>query len=637
MDRNIHQILLTYWGFRSFRPLQEDIIQSALRGDDTLALLPTGGGKSICFQVPVMAQEGIGIVVSPLIALMNDQVQNLKKKEISAVALTSALTYREIDIALDNCVNGLYKFLYLSPERLQSDIVQERIKRMKVNLLVVDEAHCISQWGYDFRPPYLQIASLRKLLPNVPVLALTATATPRVMEDIQERLEFPKPNLFQKSFKRDNLYYNVNRTEKKWSKTLEILRRISGSGIIYVRNRKHTVEIADWLVKNGISADFYHAGLSPEVRKEKQEKWVNNRIRIMVCTNAFGMGIDKPDVRLVIHLELPDSIEAYFQEAGRGGRDGEPAYSIVLVGPPDVAELKRRHLETFPDLEFVKRTYQALNNHLQIAAGTGEGQSYPFDFKAFIDQYSLPLLKTYEVLKILEKEGLISLNEGFKAMSRVMFLVNRTTLYDFQLRHPKLDVFIKALTRSYGGLETEYTGIQESLLAKRLKTSIKNVKEALLFLKKKQIIDYIPNEGNSELTLTKPRQKVEYLAISDANLKDRLKDKTERVNAVCDFVENDTICRSMQLLAYFGEKTSTPCGHCDVCRAKADLQTDDAKTEKAIEAIQKLLANESPLSGENIRLSLRLKESHFTHALRWLIDAGQVEMLKSGEYQLAKG
>lgn len=634
MTEKIHEILFSYWGFRSFRPLQEDIINATLSGKDTLALLPTGGGKSICFQVPVLAQKGIGIVVSPLIALMADQVQNLKNREIPAVALTSGLTYREIDIALDNCVHGRYKFLYLSPERLQSDIVQERIKRMKVNLLVVDEAHCISQWGYDFRPPYTKIAEIRELFPSVPVLALTATATPNVVNDIQEKLNFREKHVIQKSFYRPNLYYNVNHTERKWSKSLEILRRIKGSGLIYVRNRKHTVEIAHWLKQNGIPADFYHAGINPEERKKKQDAWVKNQLRIIVCTNAFGMGIDKPDVRIVLHLELPESLEAYFQEAGRAGRDGEPAYSVVLVGPSDLPELKRRYLESFPDLEFVKRTYQALNNYLQLASGTGEGQNFPFDFKAFSDQYSLPVLKTYEVLKILEKEGWLTLNEGFKSSSRIHILVDRTTLYDFQLRYPKLDILIKALTRSYGGLETEYASIQESVLASRLKSTERNVREALHYLKTKGIIDYIPNKGDSEITINKPRQVTRHLAISNENLKDRLRDKKQRIGAIEDFVNDSETCRSVKLLQYFGEKASEDCGHCDVCRAKKGAENADEKMDKAISDIKMLLKENSSLSQQEIRSELKLNDTICIEALRWLLDSGFIKNVDQDVYAI---
>ncbi len=624
MKESIHTILKKYWGYSAFRPLQEDIINSSLNGKDTLALLPTGGGKSICFQVPIMTRPGIGVVVSPLIALMADQVQNLKKLGIPALALTSGLTQREIDMGLDNCVNGLYKFLYVSPERLQTDIVRERIKRMKVNLLVVDEAHCISQWGYDFRPPYLQIAEIRELLPKTPVMALTATATPKVVDDIQDKLQFEDRHVIQQSFYRPNLYYNVNHTEKKWSKTLEILHKINGTAIIYVRNRKHTVEVADWLRKNGLSADHYNAGLGIEIRKQKQQSWVQNQTRIMVCTNAFGMGIDKPDVRIVLHLDLPDSLEAYFQEAGRGGRDGNPACSVVLVGPADISELKRRYLETFPDMKFVKRVYQALSNFLQLATGLGEGLSYPFDISAFTKQYDLPALKTYTTLKVLEKEGLLILNEGFRQPSRLLILVNRTELYDFQLRNPKLDIFIKTLSRSYGGLDVEYTQINEGLLASRLKTSEDNVVKTLLHLKKQGLIDYVPRKGDSEIIITKARQSVEYLAISDANLKDRYKDRLERINAVENFLIDDKTCRSVKLLSYFGEKRSEPCGHCDVCRKSALQNNMDDEMEKAIAKLRAHFSSHNEESLPSLKSAVRLKETILIEALRWLSDNNEI-------------
>lgn len=625
MTGDIHNILSQYWGYSTFRPLQEDIINSALSGKDTLALLPTGGGKSICFQVPVMARPGIGVVVSPLIALMADQVQNLKKLGIKALALTSALTHREIDMGLDNCVNGQYKFLYLSPERLQSDIVQERLKRMKVNLLVVDEAHCISQWGYDFRPPYLQIAEVRHLLPNIPLMALTATATPRVVDDIQEKLMFTQKHVLQQSFYRPNLYYNVNHTEKKWSKTLEILHKIKGTAIIYVRNRKHTVEVADWLRKNGLSADHYHAGLSMDERKARQKSWVQNETRIMVCTNAFGMGIDKPDVRVVLHLDLPDSLEAYFQEAGRGGRDGQTSYSVILVGPADINELKRRYLETFPDLKFTKRVYQALANFLQIATGMGEGQNYAFDFSAFCKQYDLPGLKTYTTLKVLEKEGLIALNDGFRQPSRLLISVNRTDLYDFQLRNPKLDVFIKTLSRSYGGLDVEYTQVNEALLAARLKTTEQTVVNTLLHLKKQGIVDYIPSKGDAEIIVTKARQSVEYLSISDENLKYRYNDRLERITAVEDFLMDNTTCRSTRLLRYFGEKRTEPCGKCDVCRSKNMAQSVDDDMQKALIALRNYFNEGHSGTINHIKSALHIKETILIAAIRWLVDNGEVK------------
>ncbi len=620
MREHIHKVLKQHWGYDNFRPLQEDIILSAMSGKDTLALLPTGGGKSICFQVPVMAAEGIGLVVSPLIALMDDQVQNLKKLNIPAIALTSGYSYREIDLALENCVQGKYKFLYLSPERLKSELVQERLKRMKVNLLAVDEAHCISQWGYDFRPPYLEIAEIRKLLANVPVLALTATATPRVVEDIQQKLNFRQTNVFQKSFYRSNLHYNVLKTEKKWSKTLEILQKIPGTAIIYARNRRHTVEIAEWLKKNGFTADHYHAGLSTAERKSKQQEWIQNKTRIMVCTNAFGMGIDKPDVRLVLHLDLPDSLEAYFQEAGRGGRDGNTSYSVILVGPSDIEDLRSKYLQSFPELDFIKHVHQCLFNHLQLATGSGEGISYDFDFNVFVKKYSLPSLKTYQAFKIMEKEGLIQLNEGFERSSKILITTDKTTLYDFQLRHPKLDGFIKTLLRSYGGLDTEYTSINENLLAARLKIPYEEVKKILLHLKKQGVIDYQPREEKSFITVNENRQQAKHLSVSPENHRYRFEDLKKRIGAVTDFVESDHICRSKLLLNYFGEKSTTECGHCDVCRKK-DNQSDKGSLTKRI---VQFLKEQREASVTEISKEFRIKEASLAESLRELVDEGTV-------------
>lgn len=624
MRDQIHQVLKEYWGFTSFRPLQEDIIQSVLTGRDTLALLPTGGGKSICFQVPAMVQKGIAVVVSPLIALMNDQVQNLKARNIPAIALTSGLTYRELDLGLDNCVHGRYKFLYLSPERLKSELVQERLKRMKVNLLVVDEAHCISQWGYDFRPPYLSIAEVRKLLSDTPVLALTATATPAVVEDIQDKLAFREKKLLKKSFYRPNLSYNVHHSESKWSKTLEILSRIRGSGIIYVRNRKATVEIAQWLRNNNVSADFYHAGLETKDRNAKQEAWLKGRSRIMVCTNAFGMGIDKPDVRTVLHLDLPESLEAYFQEAGRAGRDGQAAYSVVLVGPSDLNDLKGRYLNSFPDIEFIRKLYQALGNYLQVATGTGEGSSFSFNFGEFIRHYDLPALTAYQALQIMEKEGLLGMSENFSQPSRVMLQVSRTHLYDFQLRNPQVDVFIKTLVRSYGGLDVEYTSISEYLLASRLKTSVEKVKQALMQLKKQGIIDYLPQHNNAEIYLHVARQQPRYLTISNENLKDRLKDRQRRVKSVEDYISNENTCRSRSLLAYFGEASEINCGRCDVCRSKeaGDLYAEEF--ERLKRDFLASLDDTTSLDEKQLLERVKGNPQKKIEALRWLIDSGEI-------------
>ncbi len=625
MSEDIHKVLKQHWGFDKFRPLQEDIINSAIKGNDTLALLPTGGGKSLCFQVPIMAQEGIGIVISPLIALMLDQVQTLKKIGIPAIALTSTLSFREIDTGLENCVYGKYKFLYMSPERLMTDIVQERLKRMKVSLLVVDEAHCISQWGYDFRPPYLKILETRDLLKGIPVLALTATATPKVVIDIQEKLGFHAPHVIQQSFYRSNLFYNVNHTEKKWSKTLEILHKIAGSAILYLRNRKQTVQVANWLQQSGVSATYYHAGLKAEERDNRQEKWVKNQIRVIVCTNAFGMGIDKPDVKLVLHLDLPESLEAYFQEAGRAGRNGNTAYSVVLVGPSDIAELKRKNLDTFPDIGFVKRVYQCLANFFQLASGGSQGQSFAFDFGAFIKQYDLQALKTYATLKILEKEGFILLNEGFKYPSRVFIKLDRTSLYDYQLRNPKLDGFIKTLIRSYGGLDIEYGIINESVLAQRLNQPEALIRKTLNHLTKQGIIDYVPSKGDSEIVFTQDRISINNLRISDANLKERYADRVRRIKAVEDYLVEDKLCRSRKLLDYFGEKSELQCGHCDVCRAASRVKSHDQDLENVIALLRQTMSAESTTL-ENLKNQIKYRESLLTEGLRWLLDAGEIEL-----------
>lgn len=618
MKNEILQILKRYWGYNSFRESQESIILSVLEGNDTLALLPTGGGKSICFQVPILSKEGMGIVVSPLIALMNDQVRQLKIRGISAVSISSAMTAKEIDLVLENAANGHYKFLYLSPERLKNEMLLARIKRMNINLLAIDEAHCISQWGYDFRPSYLQISELREILPKVPLIALTATATPQVVQDIQDKLEFKKNQVIQKSFYRDNLHYNILKTEQKWTNTLDILKRIPGSGIIYSRNRKNTVEIANWLQKSSVSADYYHAGLSSAERERKQEAWINNEIRIIVSTNAFGMGIDKPDVRSVIHLELPDSLESYFQEAGRGGRDEKTAYSIVIVDPSDVNRLKNRYIDTFPDLSFIRKVYEAIGNFLQLALGSGENQSFDFEIEEFSKQYTFPILKTFQSLKILERESYLSLNEGFNQSSKIFFKANRTAIYDYQLRNKSMDSLIKLLFRSYGGLEIEYTSISEWLISKRLNTPKEKVIKALVQLKQQGIIDYLPGKDKSQIILLRARVKSEFLTISNENLRDRFKSLKEKIEAVVDFVESEDRCRSNILLNYFGEDKTSDCGNCDVCRRKsqANLKKDHLETE----ILKKI-------SGNEIDINLLLKDLPFPQntvieQIRKMVDKG---------------
>lgn len=565
-----HAILKQYWSYDQFRPLQEDIIRAALGGKDVLALLPTGGGKSICFQVPGMLREGCSIVISPLIALMADQVENLKQRGIKAIALNSSLDSNQKELALQNAANGYYKFIYLSPESLESERLLHRLSFLNINQIVVDEAHCISQWGYDFRPSYLNISKLRKTFPNAPCLALTATATEEVTVDIRQKLDFKEnQSTFRKSFERPELAYNVLHTEAKPDRLLELLKKIPGTALVYLRNRKATVEISAWLRDMGYSADYYHAGLTMDLRQKKQRDWINNKTRIMVCTNAFGMGIDKADVRLVVHLDLPDSLEAYFQEAGRAARDGKKAYSFVLVGPNDGQILKKKHLESFPSREEVMRIYRALLNFLQIGIGSSEGSSFDFDLEAFSKQYRLGAGRVYRCLIILQKEGLIELNERGQFFSKIFLKADRRTLYDYQLRNPEIDKLLKVLLRSYGGLDIDYVRIQENTIAARLNTSTYKVKQALRNLANHQLLEYDEATNQSKIILLQERQNFSKLDLSQDHLERRKSEIEHRINSVLKFIEQDERCRLQKLLAYFGEFKEDNCGICDQCRRKS--------------------------------------------------------------------
>ena len=613
----IHKILKDFWHYDQFRPLQEDIINSALQGKDTLALLPTGGGKSICFQVPAIALEGTALVISPLIALMADQVQNLKERGINAIALNSSISASERELALQNAANGYYKFIYISPESIDNEKLLNRLQYINVNFIVVDEAHCISQWGYDFRPAYLNIAKLRELKPNLPVIALTATATPEVVEDIQAKLAFDNGAVFQKSFLRPELSYNVRKTENKMEACLEILNRIQGSAIIYLRNRKGVVEVSKWLGSMGYSADYYHAGLKVDERQNRQNAWVKNELRIMVCTNAFGMGIDKPDVRLVLHLDLPDSLEAYFQEAGRAARDGQKAYSIVLVGPHDIKSLKARYLDSFPDREYLLRVYKALINYLQIAAGSEEGSTFGLDLNDFSNQYRLSPFKLYHALRILNKEGVLEFNERAFSQSRMMIRADRRTLYDYQLRNPKMDDVIKLLTRSYGGLDVEYLRIDENLIARRLNTSVYKLKSYLRELNNHGMISYQEESGEAGLSLLRERANSKDLLLSEDNIEFRKAELAKRLAAVEEFINSDDICRSKTILAYFGENLSEDCGTCDVCRAKKRLQkagSDEDIKNKILNLITSHI-----MSLHEFETAVN-KDSHYLNALRMLLE-----------------
>ncbi len=565
MSGNIHEILKKYWGYSAFRTGQEEIIQSIIRNKDTLALLPTGGGKSICFQVPAMAKDGLCLVISPLIALMNDQVQNLHKKGIKAMAITSAMNWNEIRVAFGLCINENYKFLYLSPERLQTDIFLKNIHELNITMIAVDESHCISQWGYDFRPSYLKIARLRDLLPKVPIIALTASATNQVIEDIQQKLEFKNGAVFKSSFERKNLHYIVQYEEDKINRLFSICKKIAGTGVVYVRNRKKTVEIAYLLNQNGYIADFYHAGLTADERHHKQQNWIAGKTRIIVATNAFGMGIDKPDVRFVVHLDLPDSLEAYFQEAGRGGRDGKIAYAILLIQQYDTQQLLENTEKSFPKIEEIKQTYQAIANYYQIAVGSGFGLALDFDLEAICANYHLNALSVFNSIRFLEKENYLSYQDHSYEPSKLMIIMNKSDLYNFEIKYPKFERIIKSLLRNYGGLFDQHVFINEYHLAKKLMIGKDEVVELLNRLHKMDVVEFIPKSQLPKLIFTNNRIDAKQLEFKPENYKLLKEVALRRAQAVINYVNENNTCRNRQLLIYFNEKNIFDCGNCDVC------------------------------------------------------------------------
>ncbi|NEU07929.1 RecQ family ATP-dependent DNA helicase [Flavihumibacter sp. R14] len=620
----IHQILQTYWGFSSFRSLQEEVIQSVLDGRDTLALMPTGGGKSVCFQVPALLKPGICIVVSPLIALMKDQVENLKSKGIKAIAIISGMGKREVDIALDNCIYGDIKFLYLSPERLLSDLVRERIRHMKVNLIAVDEAHCIAQWGYDFRPPYMHIADLREIHPDIPVLALTATATADVAQDIQKQLRFKTDNIFRKSFERKNLGYVVVSEENKLGKLLSIARKIAGSGIIYVRNRRQTQEIARQLGLQGISADYYHAGIDTPSRTQKQLRWKQGLTRIMVATNAFGMGIDKPDVRFVIHLDLPESLEAYYQEAGRAGRDEKKAFAILLFNASDEHLLLKRFEESFPTVEEIKQVYHALGNYFQLAIGAGEGLSLEFDIAEFCARFQLEAIKTINALKFLERDEYIVLSETVFLPSRVQFVCGHEALYHFQVEQPAYDQFIKTLLRSYGGIFDQYVAIKESDLAKRTGLSRPEVISTLQKLQGFQLLQYIPQTDKPHIEWIKARVDFSHLFINGRHIAERQQVTKTQLECLLGYVKKP-VCRSLQLLRYFDDHDSRKCGVCDVCLDEKRARKHEIIATEISREIFDLLSSRRMLLSDLITSLSVGDEAMKLAVVRELIDAGKLK------------
>jgi ATP-dependent DNA helicase RecQ len=623
------KILLHYWGFSSFRAIQEEVITSVYDGNDTLALMPTGGGKSITFQVPALAKDGICLVVTPLIALMKDQVENLKKKGIKAAALHSGMTRHELEVTLDNCAYGDYKFLYLSPERLSTELFKVRLKKLNVNLIAIDESHCISQWGYDFRPSYLKIAELRELLPDTPFLAVTATATPQVVEDIQEKLGFKEKRVIKMSFERKNLVYLVRNVEDKNKHLLKIVKNIPGTGVVYVRNRQKAKEVALMLQKDGIIADYYHAGLSTEIRSLKQDDWQNDRTRIIVSTNAFGMGIDKPEVRFVVHMDLPDSPEAYFQEAGRGGRDGKLAYAILLYNDSDKTKIEQRIESSFPEIEEIKRCYQALCSFLGVSIGAGKGEVYDFNMMEFAAAFKINYVKAYSSLKFLEKEGYIELTDELDNPSRIMVIVDKNELYKYQIAHAELDIFIKLLLRNIAGLFNNYVRIDEGYIAKISGMPLNAVTENLLKLSKAKVINYIPRKKTPLVIFTEERLDDKNLYISPENYKTRKERYLKRIEAMLAYASGTTKCRSQSLLEYFGEKDSFRCGKCDVCTSRNELDMNKYQFDQILEQLKDILANRN-INIEELVDSIKYPPEKTAIVIRWLLDNDKIIKTEKG-------
>ncbi len=629
MDQPI-DILKHYWGFASFRALQEDIIQSVLSGHDTLALLPTGGGKSICFQVPAMAKDGLCLVISPLIALMKDQVYQLKERGISAIALHAGQSKREIDHALDNAVNSDLKFLYCSPERLKTEIFQARIKRVYetrgVSMIAVDEAHCISQWGYDFRPAYLEIEKVRELLPETPVMALTATATPKVRKDIQDKLAFKRPKVFTKSFARANLSYSVRFEEHKDRKLLEALNRVGGSSVVYVSTRRHAKEVAMMLRKQGISADFYHAGLTHQERNQRQEDWIHNRTRVVVSTNAFGMGIDKPDVRIVAHMDLPDNLESYYQEAGRAGRDGRKAFALIIANQKDIDDLRKKTEQSLPGIELIKDVYQMLANHFQLANGSHPETSFDFDFQEFSKRFDRHPLEVFNALKALQEHGLIHLTEAFFSPSRLMFLLDQRKMYEFQVSNSGFDPIIKGLLRLYGGeLYHQSIQIQETNMAALLGTSTDQVRDLLNALAEREIVEYQKQKDQPQLTYLLPKQQIEKLPIDQKALEAKRKLKLSKMESVIAYVHEQKRCRTEILLSYFGEEDYGQCGVCNNCIENAKHRDDEKERQHYKVQILEILGHSDQINEEKLVETLMPKNKElFLDLLAALIDHGDI-------------
>lgn len=635
MTDDYRKILKDYWGYDNFRGIQEDIIRSIGSGRDTLGLMPTGGGKSITFQVPAMAKDGLCIVITPLIALMKDQVRNLRDRGIKAIAIYSGMTREEIIIALENCIFGNYKFLYISPERLDTEIFRIKLRSMKVSLITVDESHCISQWGYDFRPAYLKISEIRNLLPGVPVLALTATATPEVVKDIQQRLAFKEENVFRMSFERKNLAYIVRRTEGKQEELLHILKHVDGSAIVYAHNRKRTKEYAQLLNENGITATFYHAGLNNETKDQRQKSWVKGETRVMVATNAFGMGIDKPDVRLVVHVDIPDSPEAYFQEAGRGGRDGKKAYAVLLYARSDKATLKKRITDTFPEKDYIRTVYEHLNYYYQMAMGDGLGCTREFNIDEFCRNFKHFPIQVDSALKILTRAGYLEYTDEQDNNSRLMFTLTKEELYRIHETSPETEKLINIILRSYTGVFTEYAYINEETLSLRTGMTRQQVYDTLISLTRQRILHYIPGKKTPYIIYTRERQEADRLIFTKEVYEDRKESFIRRIEAMTEYAETEDKCRSRMLLLYFGEKNEHNCGQCDVCLSSHSSGIKQGVFDEISRAIEETLKEKDMTTSALMEKLESYDKENVTKVLSYLL-AEEIIHQKNGMLSLPK-
>jgi ATP-dependent DNA helicase RecQ len=616
--------LRKYWGLDRFRPLQREIILSVLDGKDTLAILPTGGGKSICFQVPALMKDGLCLVITPLIALMEDQVLQLRNRQIRAKAIHAGMMRQEIDIALDNCVYGQEKFLYVSPERIQTTIFKDRVARMNISLIAVDEAHCISQWGHDFRPSYLLIDKLREIKPDVPCLALTASATKSVEKEIVERLHFRNSVVYKRSFARENLSFVVRKTENKEKQLLDVLKKVNGPAIVYVRSRKAAKDISTLLSGARITSTFYHAGLSFAERKTRQEEWINNKVRVIVATNAFGMGINKPDVRVVAHFELPENMESYYQEAGRAGRDGIRSFATVIYHESDVVALQSKLEQAQPSLDYLKKIYGSLASYFQLAVGSGQNESYPFDLEEFCKRFGYRSAAAFAALKKLEGEGLITLNDGFQRPSKIHFTTDKKGLYEFQVAHEGQDSFIKTLLRLYGGeLFSDFVTISESQIANRLTWKPDDVKQTLHRLHDLHLLDYVMASESPQITFTLPRQDPQYLPVDRQAMEERRKLNFHKMDFMVNYVRQNHHCRMQVIQRYFDEATSIPCGLCDVCIENKKKKNRSELKDYTGQVLY--LLDQQPMTVEKLEEAINPPEQDlFLEAIRDLVDRQEI-------------